>query len=370
MGAGWRSLRGFCLCKQLSPWSLPTIVNRWNSLSITEEEEGVLDDSLLNEGAEDLKLGLIGQNTFVFSFKHEIEKRRILEGEPWCFSKSLLVLKEFDDLESPGQGDYRFVKFWVRMFNLPLHGMTEGIGRYLENRLGRCIEVEMDKNGHCWGHYLRVRVQVDVTMPLMRGMKVRLGFSVASGNFDHGDWIKAPSHQHSIGAPKIRLVSCTLESRTVSQNTETGMRLSSDQSPDEVARGGGLHPTDKVVTAGTPTTFSNSSSPINQTHAEENEDVKEKKWSEWVPADGAPRKATSGPLFPTVLTLSLKLILIIVAANKGATSQGGKEHVPPRKPNLKRMARGKKQDGPNASPCIPASKRKTQVADKVVVEIN
>ncbi|PON83513.1 hypothetical protein TorRG33x02_206680 [Trema orientale] len=62
------------------------------------------------------------------------------------------------------------------MFNLHLYGITEGVGRFLGNKIGRCVEVETDKNGRCWSQYLRVRVIVDISLPLMRGSKVRMGF--------------------------------------------------------------------------------------------------------------------------------------------------------------------------------------------------
>ncbi|PON97534.1 hypothetical protein TorRG33x02_067360 [Trema orientale] len=85
------------------------IVEKWSALSISEKDKGVLDESLLTRGADDLQLGLIGRvfskksfnrgvfkevmarawkvengldiketgpDTFVFSFGHEIHKRR------------------------------------------------------------------------------------------------------------------------------------------------------------------------------------------------------------------------------------------------------------------------------------------------------
>ncbi|PON66174.1 hypothetical protein TorRG33x02_268670 [Trema orientale] len=65
------------------------IVGRWNSLSISEKEKGVLDDSLLTNGAEDLRSCLIGRAS--------------------KFIEPALLL---------------------------LHGITDGMGHFLGNKLG------------------------------------------------------------------------------------------------------------------------------------------------------------------------------------------------------------------------------------------
>ncbi|PON31394.1 hypothetical protein PanWU01x14_370200 [Parasponia andersonii] len=57
-----------------------------------------------------LEIQEIGPDMFVFSFGHEREKQRVMEGER--------RLKEFNNKESPRKDIFRFVKFWVPMFNL------------------------------------------------------------------------------------------------------------------------------------------------------------------------------------------------------------------------------------------------------------
>ncbi|PON43114.1 hypothetical protein PanWU01x14_276660 [Parasponia andersonii] len=159
------------------------IVGRWNSLTINEDKEGVLQDWLLVDGASELRLGLlgkvlstksfnrsifkevmsrvckvekgleikkIGQDVFVYSFSHKVEKQRVQDNKPWNFNKALLILKDFDDRESPRNYEFCFIKFWIRVFNLPLHGMTEGAERYLGNKIGCFIAVDANKNERCW----------------------------------------------------------------------------------------------------------------------------------------------------------------------------------------------------------------------------
>ncbi|KAL5747729.1 hypothetical protein ACOSP7_024746 [Xanthoceras sorbifolium] len=42
----------------------------------------------------------VGANTFVFQFKCEGDRKRVLEGWPWCFDKNLLVLREIQGIGS------------------------------------------------------------------------------------------------------------------------------------------------------------------------------------------------------------------------------------------------------------------------------
>ncbi|POO02934.1 hypothetical protein TorRG33x02_009950 [Trema orientale] len=52
--------------------------------------------------------------------------------------------------------------------------MCEVVGKYLGNQIGRCVEVNSDELGHCWGKFLCVRLLMDIIKPLQLGAKVRL----------------------------------------------------------------------------------------------------------------------------------------------------------------------------------------------------
>ncbi|PON79279.1 hypothetical protein PanWU01x14_013950 [Parasponia andersonii] len=183
------------------------IVGLCKSLNISKDEEKELrlDDDLLAENIVDLQTNLVGKilinkpfnrgvfkkvlqyiwgmhkginikeiglNIFVFSFNCGLEKNRVLEIETWNFNKAFSVLKDFDGRrESPRSREFRFTKFWMQMHNLPLHGMTEVVSHFLANQIGKCIEVEKDSKGKCWG----VWVLIDISKPLRQGAKVRLG---------------------------------------------------------------------------------------------------------------------------------------------------------------------------------------------------
>ncbi|PON31362.1 hypothetical protein PanWU01x14_370440 [Parasponia andersonii] len=166
------------------------IVGLCNSLSLGKEEEHTLDlnDTVLAKGVADLQAGLVGKllikkhynrkafkevvmriwgielevaiegidaNVIIFCFSNAVECRRVFELEPWNFHKALLVLNASDDWDSLGEDAFRFTKFWVQIYNLPLYGMLEEVGTYIANLMGKCIKVDTGRNGKYCGKYMR-----------------------------------------------------------------------------------------------------------------------------------------------------------------------------------------------------------------------
>lgn len=75
--------------------------------------------------------------------------------------------------------DFIFDKeyMWIQLHNIPLSGMTSGIGEKIGRMIGEVVEVDVNE-GIGWGPYLRVQVAVNITKPLltMNGSKVWISF--------------------------------------------------------------------------------------------------------------------------------------------------------------------------------------------------
>lgn len=56
--------------------------------------------------------------------------------------------------------------FRVQIFGLPFERITQPIAHFIENVLGRTAEVD-GNTGVLWGRYLRVRVQLDLSLMLV-----------------------------------------------------------------------------------------------------------------------------------------------------------------------------------------------------------
>lgn len=84
---------------------------------------------------------------------------------------------EFDGLtprSPPLQLNFNVTAFWIRMYNLPLACMGKEMRMRLGSPAGEVIEVDTDENGVGWGEFIRVRICVDVTKPLLQGRLLKL----------------------------------------------------------------------------------------------------------------------------------------------------------------------------------------------------
>ena len=97
-----------------------------------------------------------------------MEKDRVLNGGPWSFNKSLLVLRE-PGMTQPSKIKFETSAFWVRLYNLPLGARTKGMEKRLAESMGKLITIDEESIRVC-GRFLRIRVLINITKPLRRGI--------------------------------------------------------------------------------------------------------------------------------------------------------------------------------------------------------
>lgn len=115
----------------------------------------------------------VSTNLFLFYFVHELDIKKVLNGGPWSFDQSLLLLKQIEPNTSPHGINLNYADFWVQAYNIP-PGMqtaktTEMIGAFL----GTFIMADTENLGGLWKDFMRVRARIDVSKPLKRKMKVK-----------------------------------------------------------------------------------------------------------------------------------------------------------------------------------------------------
>ena len=65
--------------------------------------------------------------------------------------------------------------FWVQIHGLPTMCQIKEVGMSISATLGEVEKVDANGKGLCLGSFLHIRVLLDVSLPLCRGRKVRLG---------------------------------------------------------------------------------------------------------------------------------------------------------------------------------------------------
>jgi hypothetical protein len=149
--------------------------------------EKVLTEKPVRADALELSLGKVwcpikgveckdlGENRFLFTFLQVSGKRRALEDGPWMFGKDLVVVDDFDGGKTIDEVEFNLIPIWVRILKMPLGFMNRVAGEMIREMVGVVLEVDADEKGMAVGEFLRVKVQLDIRKPLMRGVTVDVG---------------------------------------------------------------------------------------------------------------------------------------------------------------------------------------------------
>ncbi len=111
----------------------------------------------------------IEDNLFLAVFNRRDDMERVIVQSPWTFDKKLIQMIRFEADMQPTDVKFRYSAFWIRIYNLPILSMVKEVGEDIGNNIGRLVEVDVPENGIGWGRFLRIRVEIDVTKPLLRG---------------------------------------------------------------------------------------------------------------------------------------------------------------------------------------------------------
>ncbi|KAK2993812.1 hypothetical protein RJ640_027690 [Escallonia rubra] len=114
----------------------------------------------------------VGDNLFLIQFQNHGDKTRVLEGCPWAFEKSLIIIKEYEGDIQPSKIDLHWCPFWIHVINLPFNRMDRDTGELISKKVGRFLRVDLNEYETGWGKSLRIRTLIDTRKPLMRGVLV------------------------------------------------------------------------------------------------------------------------------------------------------------------------------------------------------
>ena len=118
---------------------------------------------------------VIEENLFMAVFQDVDDMERVFVQSPWTFNKKLIQMVRFAGDLQPTAVKFSRSAFWIRVFNLPIKSMIREVGEDIGRGIGQHMEVDVPENGLGWGKYLRIRVEIDVTEPLLRGKMLQGG---------------------------------------------------------------------------------------------------------------------------------------------------------------------------------------------------
>lgn len=115
-----------------------------------------------------MTLILMDGNKFMVQLYSKADLTRILDRSPWLLNNNMLILKKVAIGEDPLTMAMDTIEIWVQIHQLPFGFMDERIGALVGSHIGKMIKFDDENNYGPWRKYMRVRVQIDVNVPLQQ----------------------------------------------------------------------------------------------------------------------------------------------------------------------------------------------------------
>lgn len=151
-------------------------VNRFNLIGKLMSSKSFNRNALRNlamkiRNVSDLKISEMENNLFIFSFGKDVDRRRVLRNRSWTITGILLVIQEWCPMLPINEIQWNFSPFWIQFHGMSLGGLSCKNAGILGSRIGDILEVEDPVvNGRVMRDFLRARVLVDISKPLMCGV--------------------------------------------------------------------------------------------------------------------------------------------------------------------------------------------------------
>ncbi|KAL8499846.1 hypothetical protein ACS0TY_019733 [Phlomoides rotata] len=107
-----------------------------------------------------------GHKLLIFTFMNETDR-------DWHFDDHLFVVKSLTGSEQPSGVTITRSSFWARVYDLPIMCHTEATLISIAKRIGE-LDIFEPPDGLNLGYYLRFKVSIDITKPLMRGLLIKI----------------------------------------------------------------------------------------------------------------------------------------------------------------------------------------------------
>ncbi|KAL5836692.1 hypothetical protein ACOSQ3_013861 [Xanthoceras sorbifolium] len=120
-----------------------------------------------------IEIEMVGDNVFVFHFQSLEDKAMVWSRGLWHFDKNLIVLEKPVGPGEISQLRFQFSELWIHIYNIPLACMNCKVARLIAEEVGTIVKFPMDSKD-LWGKFLRIKVRIDITKPLKRGIRMRL----------------------------------------------------------------------------------------------------------------------------------------------------------------------------------------------------
>ncbi|KAF4366806.1 hypothetical protein G4B88_018229 [Cannabis sativa] len=108
---------------------------------------------------------------FLAHFGCDGDRRRVIENQPWHFDNCLMVFANPEGLDLLQPEQLKFVPFWMQIHYIPFGFRSPSLAKMVADDIEDLIEIHKNTLLEISGPFLRIRVLLDISKPIRRGMQ-------------------------------------------------------------------------------------------------------------------------------------------------------------------------------------------------------
>ncbi|MBA0575182.1 hypothetical protein Golob_027393 [Gossypium lobatum] len=120
----------------------------------------------------------IGEKRYLFQFFHRVDIERVVAGIPWFFNNHMLILQKVLVGVNLTVMELNHSEFWIQVHELPPGLMSVSMAKQFGDFCGKFVEYDTSILTLGVQNYIRIRVCLNVVVPLKRKKKVLVGKSM------------------------------------------------------------------------------------------------------------------------------------------------------------------------------------------------
>jgi hypothetical protein len=109
-----------------------------------------------------------GENLYIFQMHCLGDWKKVVHQGPWTFRRCVVMIEEYDGMSDLETVSFTGMYVWAQIHGIPELYRKAVVVDDLARKLGKAKEVQMALKLFYEGNYVRIRVMIDTTKPLMR----------------------------------------------------------------------------------------------------------------------------------------------------------------------------------------------------------
>ncbi|KAL0001164.1 hypothetical protein SO802_014945 [Lithocarpus litseifolius] len=115
----------------------------------------------------ELQIRDIGEHILMFEFEDILDLECVLEFEPWSYGKHLVVFERVLDVQSMPYLQFSCAMFWVQFHKILERSLKFETRELIGKAIWKVLQVANLKDDDASGEFLRVRINMDISEPLV-----------------------------------------------------------------------------------------------------------------------------------------------------------------------------------------------------------